>query len=243
MTDLSPETLFNLTGRVALITGGGTGIGLMQARALHAAGCRVYITSRREEVLVNAVKTYGFAGYFQADVTRKPDLERLANEVEKKEGLVDILIANAGGSGPSHYGADTSFPEHDNDPAPGGKLRRLSPEEYEKEIWDKNSFENWNDLFNLNTHHILFLAIAFLPLLAKASEKGSKSSKPYTSTFISTGSISGLVKQGQMHYGMLLLSHFRTTFLTLSITAYNASKAAANHLTEAIAFEVCFFFA
>lgn len=218
--ELAPATLFDLKGRVAVITGGGTGIGLMQGRALHAAGCKVYIIGRRGEVLDNAVRTYGFAGKFEGDMTSKEDIERVAREAESAEGKVDILIANAGGSGPTHHGADTSFPTHENDPAPGGKLQRMSPQEYKNEIWKKNDFSNWDDLFHINTHHILFVAIAFLPLMARASELGLQNKqRPYTATFVSTGSISGLVKQAQMHY------------------AYNAAKAAANHLTELLAFE------
>ncbi|MCO5589626.1 hypothetical protein L7F22_043594 [Adiantum nelumboides] len=222
---LLPSTLFDLKDRVALITGGGSGIGLMQARGLKDAGCKVYLIGRREEVLENAIKVYGFAGYIEGDVTKKEDIEKAVKEMESKEGKIDILICNAGGSGPTHYGADTSFPDHSNDPGPGGKLEKMNPKAYKDEILKNNSFENWNELFMINTHHILFVSIAFLPLLAKGSEEAQERSKkegkrPSTSTIITTGSISGVVKQGQMHY------------------AYNASKAAANHLTKTLAFEI-----
>lgn len=217
---LAPNALFDLKDRVAVITGGSTGIGLMQARALHEAGCKVYVTNRTEEKGETAVKTYGFAGFLQADVTKMADIERIAKELEQREGRVDILIANAGGAGPKHHGANTSKPDHSHNPAPGGKLEKMNPEAYKKEILDNNSFENWSDLFSLNVSHILFLATAFLPLLAKGSAHGAQHKpRPYTSTFITTGSISGEVKQAQMHF------------------AYNASKAAANHLTRLIAFE------
>lgn len=219
-TSLAPAKLFDLQGRVALVTGGATGIGLMQARALHDAGCRVYVVGRRGEVAENAVKTYGFAGHLQGDVTKVDDIEGMASELEKREGKLDILIANAGGAGPMHHGADTSFPDHSHDPSAGGKLKRMNAQEYKAEILKNNSFESWNDLFQINTTHILFVAITFLPLMAKASELAAKEPRPHTATLITTGSISGMVKQGQMHY------------------AYNASKAAANHLTEAIAFEL-----
>lgn len=222
---LSPSTLFDLKDRVAVITGGATGIGLMQARGLNDAGCKVYLIGRREEVLQNAIQTYGFSGYIQGDVTNKEEIEKMVKEMERKEGKVDILICNAGGSGPTHYGADTSFPDHSNDPGPGGKLEKMSAKDYKDEILRENSFENWNDLFKINTHHILFVSIAFLPLLAKGSEDAKQKTKKenkrsFTSTIITTGSISGVVKQGQMHY------------------AYNASKAAANHLTKTLAFEI-----
>lgn len=204
---LTPASLFDLTGRVAVITGGSVGIGLMQARALHDAGCKVYIVGRRGEVLDNAVKSWGFAGKLVADVTKVEEIERIVGEMEKAEGKVDIVIANAGASGPTHHGADTSFPSQSNTPGKG--LKQMSPEEYKKEILEKNTFENWNDLFNINTHHILFTAVAFLPLMAKASEKAKNEKRPHTATFITTGSISGIVKQAQMHYGEYIFTCLR----------------------------------
>jgi NAD(P)-dependent dehydrogenase (short-subunit alcohol dehydrogenase family) len=87
----SPAHLFDLTGRVALVTGGATGIGLMQAQGLAAAGARVYVAARREEVLRNAVEQYGFAGYVTVDVTDKESLQQLAKEMQQKEGRLDIV--------------------------------------------------------------------------------------------------------------------------------------------------------
>jgi NAD(P)-dependent dehydrogenase (short-subunit alcohol dehydrogenase family) len=196
---LTPKALFDLTGRVAVVTGGSTGIGLMQSRALHDAGARVYIVGRRSDVLENAVKSWGFAGKLEADVTNVEDIERIVQEMEKAEGKVDIVVANAGASGPTHYGADTSFP--DQSQTPGKGLKKMSPTDYKNEILKQNSFQNWNDLFNINTTHILFAAVSFLPLMAKASEEAKKEKRPHTATFITTGSISGIVKQAQMHYG------------------------------------------
>ncbi|CEH12418.1 Reductases with broad range of substrate specificities [Ceraceosorus bombacis] len=212
-----PAQLYDLSDRVALVTGGATGIGLAQAQGLAGAGARVYIASRRNQVVENAVKQYGFAGGFEVDVTSKESIQKLADDLKAKEGRADIVIANAGGAGPTHFGADTSFPDGSMDPAK--KLEKVSAEEYSKRILQANSFENWNDLFSLNSHSILFTAITLLPLLAAASEKAKQEGKNHTSVFMSTGSISGVVKQSQMHY------------------AYNAAKASANHLTETLAYE------
>ena len=196
---LAPTSLFNLTGRVAVITGGATGIGLMQARGLHDAGCKVYIVGRRGNVLDNAVKSWGFAGKLEADVTNVEEIERIVDEMEKMEGKVDIVIANAGMAGPTHHGADTSFPSQSN--TPGRGLKQMTAVEYKKEILKKNTVANWDELFHINTYHILFTAVAFLPLMQKASEAAKGEKRPHTATFISTGSISGIVKQAQMHYG------------------------------------------
>lgn len=57
-TSLAPSALFDLSGRVALVTGGGTGIGLMIARGLGAAGAKVYIAGRRREVLDEVVASW-----------------------------------------------------------------------------------------------------------------------------------------------------------------------------------------
>jgi len=54
MSTYRPATLFNLSGRVALVTGGGTGIGWMITTGLAASGAKVYITGRRLSVLQNA---------------------------------------------------------------------------------------------------------------------------------------------------------------------------------------------
>ena len=51
MSSFEPNSLFNLSGRIALVTGGGTGIGSMMARGFAGSGAKVYITGRRFEVL------------------------------------------------------------------------------------------------------------------------------------------------------------------------------------------------
>lgn len=53
---LTASSLFDITGRVAVITGGGTGLGLMMAKALEANGAKVYILGRRLELLQEAAK-------------------------------------------------------------------------------------------------------------------------------------------------------------------------------------------
>ncbi|CAO1633137.1 unnamed protein product [Sympodiomycopsis kandeliae] len=212
-----PSNLFNLSGRTAIVTGGATGIGLAQAQGLAAAGAKVYILSRRGDVIQDVVQKYGFAGTLEGDVTDKDSIEKAVEQFSAKEDHLDILVSNAGGPGPTHFGADTSSPEGSTDPAK--KHNPISPEEYKKDIWKNNSFENWDEIFRLNSHALLFVAVAFLPLLAKGTERGQKQSPKYTSTVISTSSISAFVKQSQLHY------------------AYNASKASVAHLTELIAYE------
>lgn len=84
-----------LAGQVALVTGGGRGIGAGIARELAAAGMRVAVSARtRDEVEAVARQIGGLA--VTADVSRAGDVSRMAAEVERALGPVDVLVANAG---------------------------------------------------------------------------------------------------------------------------------------------------
>lgn len=86
-----------LPGKIALITGGGTGIGLDIAKKYVEEGAYVYITGRRENKLQEAVSTIGKnIDYVVADVTKKEDMEKVAEKIKNEKGKLDILIANAG---------------------------------------------------------------------------------------------------------------------------------------------------
>jgi NAD(P)-dependent dehydrogenase (short-subunit alcohol dehydrogenase family) len=85
-----------LTGRHALITGGGTGIGAAIARALASAGASVSIAGRRRAPLEKVAAGYENAVVIIADVTRELDCEAMANAARKIHGSIDIVIANAG---------------------------------------------------------------------------------------------------------------------------------------------------
>lgn len=88
---------FSLQHKVALITGGGSGIGFAIAQCMLAAGATVVITGRREAALQEAVEALGpNAHYVVNDVTALETLEALIEEVEGRFGAIDILINNAG---------------------------------------------------------------------------------------------------------------------------------------------------
>ena len=85
-----------LEGRVAVITGGTTGIGLATARLFVKEGAYVYITGRRQKELDEAVQTIGHnVTGIQGDVAQMSDLDRLYEAVKTK-GKIDVLFANAG---------------------------------------------------------------------------------------------------------------------------------------------------
>lgn len=86
-----------LSGKIALITGGGTGVGLDIAKKYVEEGAYVYITGRRENKLQEAVSTIGKnIDYVVADVTKKEGMEKVAEKIKNEKGKLDILIANAG---------------------------------------------------------------------------------------------------------------------------------------------------
>ena len=88
---------FSLEGKLALITGGGTGIGLGIAKAFIQANATVIITGRRDEVLKNACNELGEnAHYLVCDLSILPNIPTLVNTIESKWGFIDILVNNAG---------------------------------------------------------------------------------------------------------------------------------------------------
>jgi NAD(P)-dependent dehydrogenase (short-subunit alcohol dehydrogenase family) len=86
-----------LDGKVALVTGGTSGIGLAAAKALAAEGAQLYITGRRERELAASVEEIGRnASGVRGDVSDVGDLERLYAQIRDEKGRLDILFANAG---------------------------------------------------------------------------------------------------------------------------------------------------
>jgi NAD(P)-dependent dehydrogenase (short-subunit alcohol dehydrogenase family) len=86
-----------LDGKVALITGGNSGIGLATAKRFVQEGAYVFITGRTQSKLDTAVKEVGSSVTgVQGDVARLGDLDRLFEQIKKEKGKLDIVFANAG---------------------------------------------------------------------------------------------------------------------------------------------------
>ncbi|HGH3373615.1 TPA: SDR family NAD(P)-dependent oxidoreductase [Kluyvera cryocrescens] len=97
-----------LSDKIALVTGGSTGIGLASAQELAAQGAKVYITGRRQQELDAAIALIGSSATgIRADVSRLDSLDKVYAQIAEESGRLDILFANAGGGDMLPLGAIT----------------------------------------------------------------------------------------------------------------------------------------
>jgi len=178
------DKLFSMKGRVALITGGGSGIGLMATQALVANGAKVYITGRTQEKLDAVSKQYSQGDNsiigLTCDITSKEQISNLVKEIEKREQCLCILINNAGISGSTQ------------------QTEAESASEMKQNLFDNETatFDDWTDVYRTNVAQLYFMTTAFLPLLQKSSERH----QGWSGTVINISSISGMVKTAQHHF-------------------------------------------
>ncbi len=129
------KSIFDLTGKVALITGGSSGIGRRQALALAVAGASVVLLGRREEALASAVAEIeaneGTAAFLVVDLTDRASLAEIAKKALEPFGTIDILINAA-----------------------GVNLRQPS---------DEITLDSWDETLNLNLAVPFFLARELVP--------------------------------------------------------------------------------
>jgi gluconate 5-dehydrogenase len=94
------QQLFDLTGQVALVTGGSRGLGLQMAHALGEAGAKIMLSSRKAADLEQAAAELQAEGidarWIAADCGKEEDIRRLAAETMERMGPIDILVNNAG---------------------------------------------------------------------------------------------------------------------------------------------------
>ncbi len=140
-----------LEGKIALVTGGSSGIGLATAQSFVKEGAFVYITGRRQAELDKAVKTIGAAQVkaVRADASNLADLDKLFAQIKQEKGRVDVVFANAGIGSFAPLGAITE--------------------------------EHYDQIFNTNVKGLLFTVQKALPLIPdggsvilNASVAGSK---------------------------------------------------------------------
>lgn len=126
-----------LEGKIALVTGGSSGIGLATAQRFAKEGAYVYITGRRQAELDKAVKAIGEAQAtaVRADASILSDLDKLFTQIKKEKGRLDVVFANAGGGTLAPLGAITE--------------------------------EHYDQIFNTNVKGVLFTVQKALPLIPK----------------------------------------------------------------------------
>ena len=130
-----------LAGQVAVVTGGGHGIGSAIAAKLAGLGATAVITGRNLSRLESTARAIGESGgkaeAVACDVTELRAVEGLAREVEKRHGRIDILVNNAGVRGP------------------GGPLHQLPP-------------DSWEAVLNTNLRGVYYCIRAFAPMMVRA---------------------------------------------------------------------------
>jgi NAD(P)-dependent dehydrogenase (short-subunit alcohol dehydrogenase family) len=134
------KNLFDVRGKIALVTGGSRGIGLMIARGFVANGVRTYISSRKAEVcdgVAAQLSQEGECVSVPADLSSLDEVKRLAGEVASREDKLHILVNNAGAA----WGAPL--------------------EEFPEQGWDK--------VMDLNVKAPFFLTQALMPQLRAAA--------------------------------------------------------------------------
>lgn len=207
--DLNRNSLFNLKGRVALVTGGGSGIGLMITQALAVNGAKVYITGRSEDKLDKVKETYGkdiegdiipLSGF---DVTSKDHITKLVKEVESREKCLCILVNNAGISSNTVTTETNSTPE-------------LSKNLFSSEGVD---FNDWINPYSTNVAAVYFTSAAFLPLLQKSSDLH----EGWSGTILNITSISGMIQKAQHHF-----SYNASKGAAIHLTRMLASEVSSN---------------
>jgi NAD(P)-dependent dehydrogenase (short-subunit alcohol dehydrogenase family) len=102
------RSMGKLEGKIALVTGGNSGIGLAAAKRFVTEGAYVFITGRREPELAAAVKEIGRnVNGIPGDVSNLGDLDRLFAQIEREKGKLDVVFANAGVAKAAPFGTIT----------------------------------------------------------------------------------------------------------------------------------------
>ncbi|KAI0534922.1 short chain dehydrogenase [Xylaria digitata] len=152
------STLFRVDGLVAVITGGGTGIGLMMAKALAGAGAaKVYILGRRASTLETAASSHANIIPLVCDVCSKDSLQSAVDSITKDTGHVNLVVANAGVLGPYN-----SFD------------RSLSIHDLRKSLFDEVDMAAFTETMHVNVTGAYFTILAFLELLDAGNKNAVK---------------------------------------------------------------------
>ncbi|KAI0907466.1 short chain dehydrogenase [Ustulina deusta] len=142
------STLFRVDGLVAVITGGGTGIGFAMAKALASAGAKVYILGRRAHALEAAASAHADIIPLVCDVSSKESLQGAVDAIARDAGYVNLVVANAGILGP-YATVDGS----------------LSIRELRRRLFEEVGTGEFTETLRVNVTGAYFTILAFLELL------------------------------------------------------------------------------
>ncbi|KAJ9209438.1 hypothetical protein DTO166G4_8971 [Paecilomyces variotii] len=214
MSAVEVSTLFGVKGRVAVITGGSSGIGFMIAKGFVTNGAKVYICALPTDPIAEKVAELnslgkdagGSAEGIPCNLMSKESISTLASEISQREKYIDILISNAGIR---------------RDPPQPCNVLTASLQDLQASMWSSN-YSDWEDTFRINTTAHYFLSVALFPLLAAAAERilpdGSKGRDEGRGVIVVTSSCASL--------------HNCTN---VDLTSYATSKAGTDHLVRLLA--------
>lgn len=182
-SELQLAKVFSVQDKVALVTGGGSGIGLMITQTLAVNGAKVYIVGRTEQKLQKVVEVHGQGISGQiipivGDVSTKEGVDKIVKEIESKEKYLDVLVNNAG-IAPSK-----------------GETSVDSAEKLKREFYDSTTEKEWLDVYQTNVVAPFLMSMAFLPLI----NKSTAANKGYSGTIVNISSISGHIRISQGHF-------------------------------------------
>ncbi|KAK7032784.1 2OG-Fe oxygenase [Favolaschia claudopus] len=172
---LSSQCLFDVQGLVAVITGGGSGIGRMMAAALENNGATVYIVGRRMEVLKTTAQEISKNGGIiplEGDITDRTSLLAMVETVKNRHGYIDLLVNNAGiarnlFNHPLPCPGD-SPPASDQPPHKVGDTTPSVPsiKAFQAALWGEDtSPQDFAETFATNVTAVYYTTVAFLDLL------------------------------------------------------------------------------
>ncbi|THH11656.1 hypothetical protein EW145_g498 [Phellinidium pouzarii] len=227
LSRLTASNIFDLRGVVAVVTGGGTGIGLMISTSLMANGATVYAIGPDQAKLDAIAKTYNDAAQgkegkgkligIQGDISSKDEAKRLAEEVGRREPHVTILFNNAGilegrmSEPPAQSAPNTSLSPSSNPTSATAFLERY---------WSVTQ-EAFDNTLRTNAIGPYWLSAAFLPLLEKW--KNSEGGRKFAPQIVMTSSMNGWTKN---------LATGGHSF------PYTMSKSAIGHFTSGLAHDL-----
>ncbi|KAM0793020.1 hypothetical protein ACM66B_000511 [Microbotryomycetes sp. NB124-2] len=205
---LDATKLFSVKDKVALVTGGGTGIGWYIATGLATNGAKVYIVGRRKDKLDAAVAQFKSTGNggslvaLQGDVSSKDSVAKLVEDYKQLESKLDILVNSAG--------------------VLHNEVIKSHPDDVDNLVNSMWSIEEsgWKQSLDINVAALYWTSVGFAPLLHEAYKQNPSSAEEprETPNIINIGSIAGThnARDG-------------------ASVAYQTSKSAVIHLTKCLA--------